>query len=92
MARNRFEQVDEPQPDAITLILRKTETEPVAQVFCPAAVSRGQLGEDTLSRDMPLVDGFRSAIKLANEIKAPLVVLDAEGLWLAEWGALYRAE
>jgi hypothetical protein len=29
-------------------------------------------------------------VKLANEIKAPIVVMDPDGLWNAEWGALYR--
>ena len=37
------------------------------------------------------VEAFRSAIRLANEIKSPIVVLDPQGLWNAEWGDLYRA-
>ena len=36
------------------------------------------------------IEAFRSAIRLANEIKAPIVVIDAEGGWMAEWGDLYR--
>ena len=91
MARNRFEQVDQRESDAITLSLRKTEAEPVAQVFCPAAISGGRLTEDTISKDMPIIEGFRSAVKLANEIKAPLVVLDPDSVWMSEWGDLYRA-
>jgi hypothetical protein len=91
MAKNRFEQVDQREPDAITLALRKTETESVATVFCPAVISGGRLSEDTISKDMPLVEGFRSAVKLANELKAPIVVLDPDAVWLPEWGTLYRA-
>ena len=92
MAKNRFEQVDEPQPDAITLSLHKTDTASVAQVHCPTAVTSGRLAQDSISPEMPLIEGFRSAVKLANEIKAPLVVLDPEKLWQDEWGVLYRAE
>ena len=36
------------------------------------------------------VEAFRSAIRLANEIKSPIVVLDPDGLWKPEWGDLYR--
>ena len=30
------------------------------------------------------------AIRLANEMRVPLVVLDPDGLWQAEWGTLVR--
>ena len=92
MTRNRFEQVDEVQPDAITISLGKGDAGLCLQVHCPAALSGGRLAEDTTSRDMPLIEGFRSAVKLANEIKAPLVVIDPDGLWMPEWGTLYRAD
>jgi len=91
MAKNRFEQVDEPQSDAITLSLRKGEASPTAQVICPAILANGRLAQDTTSAEMPLIEGFRSAVRLANEIKAPIVVLDPENLWIAEWGDLFRA-
>jgi len=39
---------------------------------------------------MPIKDAFRGAIQLANEIKAPVVVMDPDSLWQAEWGDLYR--
>ena len=35
-------------------------------------------------------EAFRTAIRLANEIKAPIVVEDAAGVWQDEWGVLYR--
>ena len=92
MNKNRFEQVDEPQPDAITLALRKDGDTATAKVHCPAACSRGQLAEDQVSPDMPAKDGYRSAIRLANEVKAAVVVMDPDGAWDAEWGALYRAD
>ena len=62
-----------------------------ATVFCPAVISGGRLIEDTISKDMPLVEGFRSAVKLANELKAPIVVLDPDAVWMPDWGTLYRA-
>lgn len=92
MTKNRFEQVDEQQPDAITLTLRKHESGPTGQVHCPVAISSGRLEEDSTSPEMPAKDAFRSTIKLANELKAAVVVIDPDGVWEAEWGALYRAE
>jgi hypothetical protein len=92
MAKNRFEQVDEPQPDAITLVLSKGDDKTYGTVTCPAEVSRGRLQADMTSDQLPAVDAFRSAIRLANELKAPVVVIDPDSLWQAEWGALYRAE
>ena len=85
-AKNRFEQVDDLQEDAITLSLLKQDDGEFATVNCPAAVSGGRMQEDALSPKLPLVEGFRSAIKLANEMKAPVVVHDPNGLWKAEWG------
>lgn len=90
MARNRFEQVDEPQPDALTLTLWKDEEQRYGSVTCPAAISQGRLATDMTSDKLPPKDAFRSAVRLANEIKAPIVVKDPEGLWDSEWGDLYR--
>jgi hypothetical protein len=92
MTRNRFEQVDELQPDAIALTLRRREGSATGQVHCPAACSGGRLQADSTSPEMPAKDAFRSTIKLANELKAPVVVIDPDGMWQVEWGALYRAE
>lgn len=92
MAANRFEQVDEPQPDAITLSLSERDGIAVGRVSCPAELAAGQLVNDFVSDEMPSKDAFRSAIRLANELKAPIVVEDAAGLWQEEWGVLYREE
>jgi hypothetical protein len=90
MAKNRFEQVDQLQPDAITLALSKDDAKPYGVVTCPALISGGRLAQDTKSERLGTVEAFRSAIRLANEIKAPVVVMDPEGLWQPEWGELYR--
>jgi hypothetical protein len=89
---NRFEQVDEPQPDAITLSLWKREEKAYGSVTCPAGVSGGRLPSDVTSDELPGVDAFRSAIRLANEIRAPIVIMDPNGVWDAKWGELYREE
>jgi hypothetical protein len=92
MASNRFEQVDEAQPDAITLTLLQRDGAAAALVACPAELTGGQLVNDFISDEMAPVDAFRTAIRLANEIKAPIVVVDPDALWQAEWGSLYRED
>jgi hypothetical protein len=89
--KNRFEQVDEVQDDAITLSLRNSGAESRGTIIFPAARSGGRLQEDQISQDLPAVDAFRSAIRLANSAKLPIVVMDPDGVWQAEWGELYRA-
>lgn len=91
MARNRFEQVDEIQPDAITLSLKKDDADQeVGSVVFPASASNGRMTDDVVSPNLAPVESYRSAIKLANEMKLALVVMDPENLWKAEWGDLYR--
>jgi len=90
MAKNRFEQVDEPQEDAVTLSLWKQGEDAHGSVNVPASVSNGRLASDSVSGSLAVKDAFRSAIRIANEIKAPVVVVDPDGLWQTEWGNLYR--
>ncbi len=89
MQANRFEQVSEVQPDAITLSLSRSATGEVGAVILPAVASGGRLSEDKISGELPAIDLFRSAIKLANEMKLAIVVMDPEGVWKKEWGELY---
>jgi hypothetical protein len=89
MAANRFEQVNEVQPDAITLSLRKSASGEVGAVIFPATASGGRLNEDKISGELPAVDAFRSAIKLANEMRVAMVVMDPEDVWKKDWGELY---
>jgi hypothetical protein len=90
MAKNRFEQVSEVQPDAITLSLTKEGDRETGVVIFPASASNGRLTEDRTSPPLPPTDSFRSAIKLANEMKVAIVVLDPQGIWKPEWGDLWR--
>jgi len=90
MTRNRFEQVDEIQEDAITVTLGKYEETAYGTVTMPSALSQGQVSQALTSGRVPAKDAFRNAVKLANDMKAPIVVFDPEGLWDPEWGDLYR--
>ncbi len=91
MAQNRFEQVDEVQPDAITLSLSKDGDQPTGVVIFPAGASNGRLEQDSVSERLPIRDCFRAGVKLANEAKVAIVVLDPDGVWDKSWGDLYRA-
>jgi hypothetical protein len=90
MARNRFEQVDEIQPDAITLTLSAEGDEPAGMVTCPAALTGGRFTADPTAGPGPAKDAFRHALKLGNEFRAAVVVIDPDSVWQKEWGDLYR--
>lgn len=92
MARNRFEQVDEPQPDAINLTFAQRNDGQVGIVQCPTSAVGGMLSKDVDSGELPARDAFSSAIKLANEMKLAIVVIDPDRVWKPEWGDLYRYE
>lgn len=89
MTKNRFERVSEIQPDAITLSLKKSGDGEVGSVIFPATASGGRFSEDKISGELPAVESFRSAIKLANDMKVAIVVLDPENVWQDNWGELY---
>lgn len=90
MARNRFEQVSEVQPDAITLVLKRENDGISGSIVLPAAASGGRLITDQISAQLPAQDAFRGAIRLANDLKLALVVCDPDGVWKSEWGELYQ--
>ena len=92
MTKNTFEQVDEIQADAITLALTQTDDGELGKVILPASASGGQIATDQISDALSAVEAFRSAIRLANEIKVAIVVMDPDGVWHAEWGDLARSE
>ena len=89
MTRNRFERVNEAADDALTLLIGMNNGEVVGAVNCPAAATEGRLPKDYASDAMPAKAAFRSAIKLANELKVALVVMDPQNVWPADWGDLY---
>ncbi len=87
---NRFEQVDEPADDAMTLTLARDGEKMTGTVSCPAAATGGRLPKGFNSGEMPLKESIRAAVRMANDFKLALVVLDPDGLWQPSWGTLYR--
>jgi len=90
MPRNRFEQVNEAQPDAITLVLKRDGAGTTGSITLAAAASGGRLSADQTSAPLPAQDAFRGAIRLANDMKLAIVVCDPDGVWDSEWGDLYQ--
>jgi hypothetical protein len=91
MARNRFEQVDELQPDAINLTLIQKSDGQVGIIHCPKTASPA-LPADLTSQEMPTRDAVSGAVQLANSKKIAVVVIDRDNIWKKEWGDLWRYE
>ena len=92
MGRNRFEQVDELQPDAINLTLAQRSDGQVGIIHCPKTAAPDRLPADLTSQEIPARDAVIGAIQLANTKKLPIVVIDRDNIWKAEWGDLWRYE
>jgi hypothetical protein len=90
MAKNRFEQVDELQPDAINLTLIQKGDGQVGVISCPKTAAPDQLPVDLTTQEMPIRDAVSGAIQLANKNKIAVVVIDRDNIWKAEWGDLWR--
>jgi hypothetical protein len=90
MAKNRFEQVDELQPDAINLTLIQKGDGQVGVIYCPKTAAPDQLPVDLTTQEMPIRDAVSGAIQLANKNKIAVVVIDRDNIWKAEWGDLWR--
>ena len=90
MAKNRFEQVDELQPDAINLTLIQRSDGQVGIVHCPKTAAPDQLPADLTTPEIPIRDAVVGAIQLANSKKIPVVVIDRDNIWKSEWGDLWR--
>jgi hypothetical protein len=88
---NRFEQCDEPVDDAISVILQQRADGQWAKVYCPMRL-RPEPSAHEMSESLPPRDALSSAVKLANELKLAIVVVDPDGVWKKEWGELYRDE
>jgi hypothetical protein len=90
MPGNRFEQVDELQDDALNLSLAQTTEGQTGRVRVPQSAVEGKLPGGVDSGDVPARDAFRGAVKLANDLKLPIVVIDPDDIWQKEWGELFR--
>lgn len=91
MKRNRFEKVDAVQDDAITLELVCNGEAQLARVHVPAGEANADPASRNTSEPLPKVDAFRGAVKLANTLRLPIVVMGDEAGWDRVWGDLYRA-
>lgn len=87
---NRFEQVDDLQDDALNLSFAQTAEGQTGRVRVPHSAVTGKLPGGVDSGDVPARDAFRGAIKLANDLKLAIVVIDPDNVWQQEWGELYR--
>ena len=47
---------------------------------------------DRVTEPMPPKDALSGAVRLANQLKLAIVVLDPDGVWKPEWGELYRGQ
>jgi hypothetical protein len=92
MAKNEFEKVDSLQADALTLELVARDGVQFGIVHCAASATNGRLPKDYSSGELAGQEAFRSAIKLANELKVPIVIFDPQDIWPAEWGTLFVTE
>ncbi len=92
MTKNRFEQVDELQPDAINLTLIQKSDGQVGILYCPKTAAPDQLPADLTTPEIPIRDAVVGAIQLANVKKLPIVVIDRDNIWKSEWGVLWRYE
>ena len=89
MARNRFEQVDEIQPDAISLTLAKKGDQEVGVMHVPKTAA-ARLPTDLTSEEAPAEKALVAAIQFANARKIPIVIIDHDNIWKSEWGDLWR--
>jgi hypothetical protein len=88
---NRFEQVDEVVPDAITIVLAQRSDGQWAKVVCPRSAHES-FNVDRATEAMAPKDALSGAVRLANQVKLAIVVLDPDGVWKPEWGELYRSQ
>jgi hypothetical protein len=91
-SKNRFEQVDEIQPDAINLTLAQKSDGQMGTIHCPKSAAPDRLPADLTSQEVGARDAVIGAIQLANSKKLPIVVIDPDNIWKREWGELWRFE
>jgi hypothetical protein len=88
---NRFDQVDAPRSDAVTVTLWDEGGESRGEAVGPMDAESGgtplKVGQDgSLSAFQALVVGCQ----MANELRRKVVIVDPGGLWRTDWGQLQR--
>src|SRR5208282_4315583 len=77
---NRFEQVDEIVGDAITVALEQRPDGQWAKVVCPKSAHES-FATDRVTEPLPPKDALSGAVRLANDLKLPIVIHDPDGVW-----------
>ena len=87
---NRFEQVEEPRPDAVTVVLWEEDGHAWGRVLGPAAAEPGQQSLMIAGEDNAFTAHEALAIgcHLGNELHRDVVVVDPHRLWQPGWGQL----
>lgn len=89
---NRFEQVDEARPGAITVSLWSDDGEAFGNIdVAPRAEGGAIVGLVQTDPRTPAMKALAGAIDLANKRGMEIVIIDPEGLWQPQWGEVYRA-
>ena len=88
---NRFEQVDEVVAGRDHDRSRAAGRRAMGEGPLPAQRRMHRLAADRISEPVPPKDALSGAVRLANQLKLAIVVLDPDGVWKQEWGALYRS-
>ncbi|MGA0598040.1 hypothetical protein [Enterovirga sp. CN4-39] len=87
---NSFAQVEDPDPDAVTVTIRRGGKDAVGEVEGPILVPGSDVPPISFGRDGSL--GAHQALAvgchLANELSREVVVIDKSGLWQPAWGRL----
>jgi hypothetical protein len=90
---NRFEQVDEPGPDTVTVTLWDYDGQAFGHVLGPADAEHDKPPLVIAGQDDPMT-AFQALVvgcQLANELRRKVVIVDPKGFWKPEWGRLQRS-
>ena len=89
---NRFEQVEQPRSDAVSVTLWRREGQACGRVLGPHEDDPDRPPLVVAGTDDPLTahEALAVACVLANESHRTVVVIDPDGVWRAEWGRLVR--
>jgi hypothetical protein len=90
---HRYEQVDQPPNNAVTLTFRKNGGRDRGEVTGPTKIISGQhvVLRTPQPESLTPTKAFAMAEELADQLGRPLVVIDPDGIWNPVWGELYRS-
>jgi hypothetical protein len=88
---NRFQKVDEPQGDCVTVSLYEVDGVVRGDASGPTQWNSGSLVTEITRQDGSLTaeQAVASGISLANRLGVVMVVVDPHNLWDTAWGELW---